>query len=52
MWVGVACVGKAVRDCVRLECVSRVGLDSAEQGGNGWDGKGLDVVQLDGVGRV
>ena len=28
-----------------LKCVSRVGQDSVGQGGGGWDGKGLDVVQ-------
>ena len=32
------------RQCM-LECVSRVGLDSVGQGGGGWDGMGLDVVQ-------
>ena len=55
VWVGFECVGKAVRgvrDRVCLECVSRVEQVSIGQGGVGWDGKGLDVVQYGGVGRV
>ena len=32
--------------------MSRMGQDSVGQGGGGWDGKGLDVVQQDGMGRV
>ena len=41
LWVGV----EAVRYRVCLECVSRVGLDSVVQEGDGWDGNGLDVEQ-------
>ena len=43
--VWVECVGKAVRDRVCLECVSRLGQNSVRQGGSAWDGNGLNVVQ-------
>ena len=39
---GFECVGKAVRDLVCLDCVSRVGQDSIGQRGGGCDGKGLE----------
>ena len=45
MWVGVECIGKAVRFHVCLECVSRVGLDSVVKAGGEWGVRGLDVVQ-------
>ena len=39
-------------DTVYVWSVSRVGLDSVGQGGGGWDGKGLYMVQHGGLGRA